>query len=244
MFLDITASHEERNIILDIVAKTAEPHPKLPGTIGSVAEEIVAAGGKALAVQTDVRFPEQIENLASETKKAFGHADVLINNAVIFEVHPILDIDYDKWQEMWQKTVAINLLGPANLSFCVAKHMMQFGGGKIVNIGSRGAFRGEPDAPAYGATKAGLHAMSQSLAKALAPHNIFFFVIAPGFVDTERVAPFLDGPQGDEIRNQSPLGRVARPAEVARTALFLASEGSEFLTGCIVDVNGASYLRS
>ncbi len=194
--------------------------------------------------RADLTKPEELPNLIETVAKGMGKIDVLINNAGIFEVHPILDIEYDEWQEMWQKTVAINLLGPANLSFCVAKHMIRFGGGKIVNIGSRGAFRGEPDAPAYGATKAGLHAMSQSLAKALAAHNIFFFVIAPGFVDTERVAPFLDGPQGDEIRNQSPLGRVARPAEVARTALFLASEGSEFLTGCIVDVNGASYLRS
>ena len=75
-------------------------------------------------------------------------------------------------------------------------------------------------------------------------HEAGGYVIAPGFVDTDRVSPFLYGPQGDEIRNQSPLGRVAKPEEVARTALFLASEGSEFLTGCIVDVNGASYLRS
>ena len=194
--------------------------------------------------QANLTHPDELPNMVETISRGMGKIDVLINNAGIFEVHPLLDLEYEEWQKMWQKTVATNLLGPANLSFCVAKHMMQHDGGKIVNISSRGAFRGEPDAPAYGATKAGLNAMSQSLAQALAPHNIFFFVIAPGFVDTERVSPILYGPQGDEIRNQSPLGRVAKPEEVARTALFLASEGSEFLTGCIVDVNGASYLRS
>lgn len=194
--------------------------------------------------QADLTQPDELPNLVETISRGMGKIDVLINNAGIFEIHPILDMEYEEWQQIWQKTVATNLLGPANLTFCVAKHMMLHDGGKIVNISSRGAFRGEPDAPAYGATKAGLNAMSQSLAKALAPHNIFFFVIAPGFVDTDRVSPILYGPQGDEIRNQSPLGRVAKPREVAHTALFLASEGSEFLTGCIVDVNGASYLRS
>jgi NAD(P)-dependent dehydrogenase (short-subunit alcohol dehydrogenase family) len=86
--------------------------------------------------------------------------------------------------------------------------------------------------------------MSQSLAQSLAPHNIFVYVVAPGFVETDMAAELLDGPEGDGIRNQSPLRRVARPDEVARTVLFLASEGIDYLTGCIVDVNGASYLRS
>ena len=86
--------------------------------------------------------------------------------------------------------------------------------------------------------------MSQSLAQALAPHNIFVYVVAPGFVETERVAYRLEGVEGETIRNQSPLKRVAKVDEVARTVLFLASEGTDFLTGGIVDVNGASYLRT
>jgi NAD(P)-dependent dehydrogenase (short-subunit alcohol dehydrogenase family) len=113
-----------------------------------------------------------------------------------------------------------------------------------VNISSRGAFRGEPEAPAYGASKAGINATSQSLAKALAPHNIFVYAVAPSFVETEMVAEILTGTQGDDIRNQSPLKRLAQPEEIAKTVLFLASEGTDFLTGCIVDVNGASYLRT
>ncbi|HMY75240.1 MAG TPA: SDR family oxidoreductase, partial [Blastocatellia bacterium] len=151
---------------------------------------------------------------------------------------------YEDWQGSWRRTLDTNLIGAANISFCAAQQMMKQGGGRIVNVSSRGAFRGEPDAPAYGASKAALNAMSQSLAQALAPHNIFVCVVAPGFVETERVAYRLDGAEGDGIRNQSPLKRVAKPEEVARTVLFLASEGTDFLTGCIVDVNGASYLRS
>jgi 3-oxoacyl-[acyl-carrier protein] reductase len=122
--------------------------------------------------------------------------------------------------------------------------MVRRGGGRIVNISSRGAFRGEPRMPAYGASKAGLNALSQSLAKALAPRNVFVYVVAPGWVETEKASPALNGPEGDAIRSDSPLGRVARPEEVAYTVLFLASKGAEYLTGAIVDVNGASYLRS
>ena len=135
-------------------------------------------------------------------------------------------------------------MGPANICYFAARHMMESGGGRIVNISSRGAFRGEPDAPAYGASKAGVNALSQSLAVALAPHNIFIGVVAPGFVETDMVTDMLASPDGDAIRAQSPLGRVARPEEVANAVLFLASTGAEFTTGTIIDVNGASYLRS
>ncbi|MCP5105924.1 MAG: SDR family oxidoreductase, partial [bacterium] len=148
------------------------------------------------------------------------------------------------WRENWEQTLAVNLTAPANVCYCAAQYMMKSGGGRIVNVSSRGAFRGEPEAPGYGASKAGLNAMSQSLAQRLARYNIFVGVVAPGFVETEMAEEFLAGPGGDEIRNQSPLGRVARPEEVARAVLFLADEGAEFMTGAILDVNGASYLRS
>ena len=122
--------------------------------------------------------------------------------------------------------------------------MIKAGGGKIINVSSRGAFRGEPEAPAYGASKAGMNAMGQSLAWALAPHGIFVTTVAPGWVETDMTRSFLAGPEGEGIRNQSPLQRVAVPEEIAETVLFLASDRADYLTGCIVDVNGASYLRS
>ena len=97
-------------------------------------------------------------------------------------------------------------------------------------------FRGEPTAPAYGASKAGMNAFGQSMAQALIKHNIFIYTLAPGYVETERVAPILEGPEGENIKNQSPFGRVAKPEEVARAAVLLASEGTDFMTGCIVDI--------
>ena len=197
--------------------------------------------------QADITDATQAQQLVETVIRQHSRLDILVNNAAIYEAHPIAKVSYDDWQGAWLRTINTNLIGAANVTFCAAQQMIQQGaksGGRIVNISSRGAFRGEPDAPAYGASKAALNAMSQSLAQALAPHNIFVYVVAPGFVETERVAYRLDGVEGDGIRNQSPLKRVAKPEEVAKTVLFLASEGTDFLTGGIIDVNGASYLRS
>jgi 3-oxoacyl-[acyl-carrier protein] reductase len=188
--------------------------------------------------------PQEVDRLINSVIDRLGRLDILVNNAGIFVEHQLADVSYEAWQASWDRTLAVNLLGPANLTYLAARHMIEQGGGRIVNVSSRGAFRGEPDAPAYGASKAALNAMSQSLAKALAPYNIFIGVVAPGWVETDMAAESLAGASGDEIRAQSPLGRVARPDEVARAVLFLASEGTDFLTGCILDVNGASYLRT
>ena len=188
----------------------------------------------------DITQPGEAQQLVQAAVTHYGRLDVLVNNAAIYVDHPIATTAFDAWQAAWRSTIDTNLIGTANVMYWAAQQMIQQGGGRIVNISSRGAFRGEPTAPAYGASKAALNAMSQSLAQALAPHHVFVYVVAPGFVETERVAEKLS----DDIRNQSPLKRVAHPEEVARTVLFLASAGTDFLTGCIVDVNGASYLRS
>ena len=187
---------------------------------------------------------DSARGLVEDVAKDMGAIDILVNNAAIFEAHPVLGVDYAGWQEAWSRTIATNLIGPTNLSFLAARIMMESGGGRVVNVSSRGAFRGEPETPAYGASKAALNAMSQSLAQALAPHGVYIYVVAPGFVETDMARPLLSGPEGEGIRSQSPLGRVATPDEVARTVAFLATEAPDFMTGAIVDVNGVSYLRS
>jgi 3-oxoacyl-[acyl-carrier protein] reductase len=202
------------------------------------------AGDGHCSVAADISDSRAVESLVDEVTSRMGGLDVLVNNAGVGEHHIVDDIDYDRWQAAWQRILSTNLLGPANLSFCAARYMIANGGGRIVNVSSRGAFRGEPKQPAYGASKAGLNALGQSLAQALAPSGVFVFTVAPGFVQTDLAAARLAGPDGDAIRAQSPLNRVAQPDEVARTIVFLGSEAPEFLTGCIVDVNGASYLRS
>ena len=201
-------------------------------------------GGPHLKVRADVAEPEAVSAMVERVIAAMGRIDILVNNAGIFEEHPLESVSFQDWIDSWRRTIDINLMGSAHAAYCVARHMMEKGGGRIVNVTSRGAFRGEPEAPAYGASKAGQNAMSQSLAKALAPHNIFVYAVAPGWVKTEMSEEGLAGPEGDAIRGQSPLNRVATPEEVARAVVFLASEGTDFMTGCILDVNGASYLRS
>ena len=210
------------------------------------AGETLAAlpGGPHQSFAGDISDPEFCEALVAQTVRELGGLDVLVNNAGIFEAHPIDEVDFAAWQGAWRRTLDTNLLAAANLCYHAARHMISSGGGRIVNVSSRGAFRGEPDAPAYGASKAGLNALSQSLAQKLAPHRIFVGVVAPGFVETDMTTTHLAGERGRAIRAQSPLNRVATPEEVAHAVLFLASEGAEFTTGTIIDVNGASYLRS
>lgn len=204
----------------------------------------VLPGGSHFAVQADIARPNEAEQLIKEVTGRFGRLDIVVNNAGVFYPHPLDEVSYEAWQESWHNVIDVNLLGPANICYCAGRYMITQGGGRIVNVSSRGAFRGEPECPAYGASKAGLNAMSQSLAQRLARHNVFVGVVAPGFVDTDMAADVLAGPKGDDIRNQSPMGRVAKPEEVAQAVLFLSVDGTEFMTGAIIDVNGASYLRS
>jgi len=214
---------------------------------GAAAEKTLASlggGGGHLALQADVAEPEQARSLVGRVVDTLGPVDVLVNNAGIYQEHPVLETAYEDWVEVWRRTIAVNLLGPANLVHAVAPHMVAAGGGRIVNVSSRGAFRGEPTHPAYGASKAGLNSLGQSMAQALGGHGIYVTTVAPGYVETDMAAPFLEGPRGDAIRAQSPLGRAATAEEVARVVVFLATPGAESTTGAVVDVNGASYLRT
>jgi NAD(P)-dependent dehydrogenase (short-subunit alcohol dehydrogenase family) len=210
------------------------------------AQDALAAmsGDGHCLIRADVSVPADAEGAVADCIDRLGGLDIVVNNAGIYLEHPVAEIDFECWQHCWRATIDTNLIGPANVCYAAARHMIDRGAGKIVNVSSRGAFRGEPRGPAYGASKAGLNSMSQSLAVALAPHGIFVGVVAPGFIETDMAREILDGPGGDEIRRQSPLNRVGRPDEVARAVLFLASDDIDFATGAIIDVNGASYLRS
>jgi 3-oxoacyl-[acyl-carrier protein] reductase len=192
----------------------------------------------------DMNDANDIKNIFEQAANLYNKIDVVVNNAGVFLEHKIAEVDYDQWQKIWQETINTNLTGVANLCYVAARHMIENSGGKIVNIGSRGAFRGEPDHPAYGASKAGLHAMSQSLALALGSYNITIGVVAPGFVETDMTKDFLKSEKGDAVKKQSPLNRVATADEVANIVSVFAADGFEFMTGGIVDLNGASYLRT
>jgi len=208
----------------------------LPGSGHHIVQADLAAGDAATC-----------RALIDAAVARLGALDVLINNAGLYEEHPWHDQTEAAWSAVWQRTLALNLLAPAHLSFHAAVHMAartpKERGGRLVFIGSRGAFRGEPDAPAYGASKAGLHSFAQSTAQALARDGVLSFVVAPGFVATDMAREVLEGPRGAAVRAQSPLDRVTTPEEVAAVVRFCATEAPAAMTGTIIDVNGASYLR-
>ncbi|MFG2142279.1 SDR family NAD(P)-dependent oxidoreductase [Streptomyces sp. NPDC048650] len=206
------------------------------------AEEAFAAlpGSGHVLVQGDVSTPEGAAAVTEAAVDGLGGVDVLVNNAAANTAHPLDRTSFEEWQAAWRRIVDVNLLGAAHLSYCAARNMIEREvTGRIVNIGSRGAFRGEPDHPAYGAAKAALHAMGQSLAVHLAPYGIAVASVAPGFVRTERVADRIT----DDVERQSPFGRVATPQDVAAAVHYLASPDAVWSSGAVLDVNGASHLR-
>jgi 3-oxoacyl-[acyl-carrier protein] reductase len=217
------------------------------------AQEVLAklAGHGHAAFAADFAQPEAASALWREVTAEMGAVDILINNAGLFVDHPPLTTSYESWRSAWTLTLGANLMGPADLCLLAAQSMSQrepaapaFGRGRIVNVSSRGAFRGEPDSPAYGASKAGLNSLSQSLAKALAPRSIYVYCLAPGWVGTDMARGHLSGATGADILAQHPLGRVSQPEEVANAALYCALDAPAAMTGCVIDVNGASYLRT
>jgi NAD(P)-dependent dehydrogenase (short-subunit alcohol dehydrogenase family) len=207
------------------------------------AAEVLASlpGTGHVAVCADLRDPEAISRMVEEAAEALGGIDVLVNNAGVFFAHPIDEVDFDTWLEAWRQTLDINLLAPALVSWHAVRHMGP--GGRIINVGSRGAFRGEPQSPAYGASKAGVAALGQSLAKYLGARGIAVTTVAPGFVATDMATEAMEGEGGVVRRSESPFGRIAEPDEIAAAIAFLASAEAEWVSGGILDLNGASYLR-
>ena len=191
----------------------------------------------------DLSDAEAAHALPDRAATLLGKLDIVVNNAGIYEPHPPATHDRAAWRAAWDRHLAINLTGAAHVIHGAIAHLEDAGGGHVVNVTSRGAFRGEPEAPAYGAAKAGLNALSQSLAVALAPLRIIVVAIAPGWIETDMTATHLAGPQGDAIRAQSPSGRIATTDEVAWTVLLAVSGRADALSGGVIDVNCASYLR-
>lgn len=221
------------------------------GSDRAAAEETASllAGSGHTVLGGDLSDPEAAERLVEAATEALGGLDALVNNAAIAPAeryhHRVDTVGYADWQRIWREMIDVDLIAAANVTYLVARQLIaREAPGVIVNIGSRGAFRGEPEFPAYGAAKAALHAFGQSMAVALAPHDIAVASVAPGFVSSERQADKLAGPGGDSVRSQSPFGRVGTPEEVAHAVLYLTSPGAAWASGAILDLNGASHLRT
>jgi len=216
----------------------------------AAADETLASldGTGHAVVGGDIGDPVEAQRVVAEALAAVGTLDILVNNAAVApnesNAHPVGSTSYEHWQESWAQMVAVNLLGASNMTMLVANHLIERGeGGSIVNVGSRGAFRGEAEHPAYAASKAGLQAFGQSMALALAPHGIAVTSVAPGVISTDRQTSLLEGESGERVRSQSPFGRVGTPEEVADAVAYLTSGQSTWASGSILDLNGASYFR-
>ena len=173
-----------------------------------------------------------------------GRIDVLVNNAGVFE--PIaVDAPADAWQAAWGRTMQINLQASADLCRRAVLHWRERGvAGRIVNVASRAAYRG--DSPAhwhYAASKAGMVAMTKSIARGFAGEGILAFAVCPGFTMTGMAEEYLASRGGDKLLADIPLGKVAGPEEVANAVAYLALEAPPSMTGAVIDINGASYVR-
>jgi 3-oxoacyl-[acyl-carrier protein] reductase len=180
----------------------------------------------------------------SALERLDGRIDVLINNAGVFEATP-LDSSHDDWVAGWERTMRINLTASAELCRLAVLHFREQGtGGRIVNLASRAAYRG--DSPAhwhYAASKAGMVAMTKTIARGYASEGIYAFAICPGFTMTGMAEEYLSSRGGEKLLADIPLGKVADPEEVAEVTAFCAFSAPPSMTGAVLDVNGASYVR-
>jgi 3-oxoacyl-[acyl-carrier protein] reductase len=201
-------------------------------------------GSCHMLLQADLTNPDEVKRLFDKVIRQKEKIDILVNNAGIYEESNWWTLEFEAWQEHWKKTIDTNLTGMVNLSFLAAKQMVTQGYGKIINISSRGAFRGEPHALPYGAGKAAMNSFGQSMAWALADKNVQVYCLAPGWVDTDMTHEILLSERGKAVAAQSPMNRVAKPEEIAHAVILLATPGNEYMSGSIIDMNGASYLRT
>ncbi len=191
-------------------------------------------------VAADLAAEDAPERLFTAALAAVGQLDLLVNNAGIYEEAPFTAESLETWRRAWRRTLRVNLDAAADLAFLAAAHM-RGRGGKIVQIASRAAFRGETTFPAYGVSKAGMVNLTVCLARALAGERIYAYTVAPGWTDTDMARASMTDEA--EVMNQIPFGRMATPEEVASVVAFLARDEADYLTGITIDVNGASYFR-
>jgi NAD(P)-dependent dehydrogenase (short-subunit alcohol dehydrogenase family) len=208
------------------------------------AREVVAGldGTGHVVLSADLADADAAAALCDRAAEALDGLDIVVNNAGIYQHMPRAGESPRHWRQLWERIIAVNLTAPALICDAAVKHL-EPRQGYIVNVSSRGAYRGEPEAPAYGAAKAGLNQLGQSLAVALASRGIKVVTVAPGWVETDMTREYLEGPDGSAIRSQFPMGRVVEPEELAWTVLLAVSGRADSLSGAVIDVNGASYLR-
>ena len=200
-------------------------------------------GDKVVLLRADLAQAEACERLWREAVERLGHVDVLVNNAGVAVGSPN-EPDSQTWLSDWERTMAVNLTAPGLLCRAAVAHFKSRGGGRIINISSRAAFRGDqPDYLAYAASKGGLVALTRSLARGYGKDGIAAFIVAPGFTRTEMAQDFIDQYGEDYAVNDIALSRLTEPKDIAPTLVFLASGLADHATGATIDINAGSYVH-
>jgi len=222
--------------------------------IGAAALEALASSGHQVAGHStrggdgliagdlaDPASPRKIWDAALD--QLGGRIDVLVNNAGIYE-SVADDASDEEWHAAWTRTLTVNLQAAADLCRHAVSHFREHGGGRIINVASRAAFRGDsPQHWHYAASKSAMIGMTKTIARGYAAEGILAFAVAPGFTVTDATEEYLEGRGGAQILADIPLGRVTSPAEVAETIRWLATDAPAASTGSVIDLNGASFVR-
>lgn len=209
-----------------------------------IAQELVKnLGNNSKSFQANLSNPKNAEKIFYEVLRAYKKIDVLVNNAGIFVKSPV-GLNYDNWLKNWNKTINVNLTSAGILCYSAINHFKKNSGGRIINIASRAAFRGETEEYlAYAASKGGLVSLSRSIARSFGKYNIKSFVIAPGFVRTEMAKEYLEKHEKEMIENELSLNEVTEPKDIAPVVALIASGMMDHATGCTIDINAGSYMR-
>lgn len=201
-------------------------------------DQIEKEQGQAIAIPCDVSKSSEVKAMVDEVKKAFNRIDILVNNAGIIRRGTIETVT----EEDWDRVIEVNLKGTFNCSKAVVETMKQQRYGKIINVSSIAGKMGDiTSAPGYGPSKAGIDALTKTLARQLAPYGINVNAVAPHAIETEMSAQWSEE-RRKEIIASIPLGRLGKPEDVAEAVLFLASDNASFITGEILDVNGGALM--
>ena len=192
-------------------------------------------------VTSDLMFPTQVSKLL-DSAYALGKLDAVVNNAGVYLPSKFAEDGEASFEAMLNKTMSVNFESPMRIMRLFTQYAIKNGGGKILNVASRVGFRGEPGAAIYAASKAAIINLTRSLAVEYAPKNVQYFGIAPGWVDTAMVREGMDD-RLPAILETIPVGKMASPEDCAATANFLLSKEAEYLSGVVIDINGASYFH-
>lgn len=201
------------------------------------------AGNDSFPIQADLADPDETERLFESAAERLNGIDVLVNNAGVAHSLP-LDSSDDEWLEGWRHTIEVNLRAPEQLCRLAVRHLRKRGGGRIINVSSRAAFRGDtPEYVAYAASKGGLVAVTRSIARGCGKDGICAFTIAPGFTRTDMAQPFIEAYGEEATEKDGALNRMTEPEDIAPMIVLLASGSADHATGATIDINAASYVH-